>query len=98
MRSIHCLKTWPGYFGPVLDGSKTFEVRKQDRDFRVGDVLVLQEWEPASKVYTGRVIAKRVTHLMTWMIESGHCAMSLGPIEADIETARIAEAIDPRVG
>ncbi len=41
---VHELKTWPESFRAVRAGAKTHEVRKNDRDFRVGDVLVLWEW------------------------------------------------------
>jgi uncharacterized protein DUF3850 len=43
---MHKLKTWPSHFGAVMDGSKTFEVRPADRDFAVGNFLILQEWDP----------------------------------------------------
>ncbi len=43
---IHELKTWPEFWDAVDRGEKTFEVRKDDRGFQVGDVLALQRWQP----------------------------------------------------
>lgn len=57
----HHLKTWPRFYENVASGAKTFEIRKDDRDFNAGDVLVLQEYEPDAKAYTGRECAVRVT-------------------------------------
>lgn len=37
----HELKTWLPYFDAIVDGTKLFEVRKNDRDFQVGDCLRL---------------------------------------------------------
>lgn len=62
--TLHELKTWPPYFGAVADGSKPFEVRKDDRGFTVGDVLWLREWEPATQEYTGRDCHRRVTYVL----------------------------------
>lgn len=53
----HELKILPKYFNRVLDGSKTFEVRNNDRDFQAGDTVLLQEYDPqleGGARYTGR--------------------------------------------
>jgi hypothetical protein len=47
MSKIHYLKTLPVYFDAVRRGDKTFEIRKNDRDFQTGDTLVLKEFDPA---------------------------------------------------
>ena len=46
MANSHALKTLPIYFDAALRGDKTFEVRKNDRDFQTGDTLILKEWDP----------------------------------------------------
>ena len=64
--TTHSLKTWPLYFEAILDGSKTFEIRSSDdRIFSVGDALILQEWDWETQIYTGRLIMKKVTFVMS---------------------------------
>jgi ASC-1-like (ASCH) protein len=41
---IHELKILPQYFNDVQDGSKNFEIRKNDRGFAVGDKIILKEY------------------------------------------------------
>ena len=60
----HVLKTWPEYFGPVWDGKKTFEVRSNDRNYQVGDELLLREYDLLSDEYSGRHIACEVTYML----------------------------------
>ena len=42
----HELKTWADPFEAVWDGRKQYEIRKDDRDFHVGDSLHLFEFVP----------------------------------------------------
>lgn len=60
---VHALKTWPEYFEAVFDGRKTFEIRRNDRDFHEGDLLVLREWDPATEQYTGRMLERTITYV-----------------------------------
>lgn len=61
---IHALKTDIGYFDEVNEGYKTFEVRKNDRPFTPGDNILLQEWAPETKTYTGREWHGTITHIL----------------------------------
>lgn len=60
----HDLKTWPDYYVHLLDGTKTFEYRRDDRNFREGDTLLLREWDPTFERYTGREMTRRVTYIL----------------------------------
>ena len=44
--TVHELKVIPPYLDALVSGSKTFEVRKNDRAYQRGDVLRLREWHP----------------------------------------------------
>jgi Domain of unknown function (DUF3850) len=61
---VHELKSWPCYFEPVISGHKSFELRINDRQFAVGDVLWLREYNDKTEQYSGREIRKRVTYLL----------------------------------
>ena len=63
---IHDLKIWTCFFDDVAEGRKTCELRRNDRPFRVGDYLVLREWDPmlSDANYTGRQVAVEVTHVL----------------------------------
>ena len=77
---IHELKTWKGYFEAVYMGNKTFEVRKNDRDFKEGDILILKEWDNFSKTFTGRKLARNVTYVFeggSFGLEKGFVVMAI---------------------
>ena len=61
---VHFLKIWPPYFQDVVSGIKTFEVRYNDRPYKVGDILWLQEYNPEKKEYTGNFVIAKVTYLL----------------------------------
>jgi Domain of unknown function (DUF3850) len=60
----HELKCWPEFFEPMLLGLKTAELRYNDRDYKIGDVLLLREWEPHDETYSGRECRRLVTHVV----------------------------------
>lgn len=57
----HELKILPTYYNEVENGIKNFELRKDDRDYRVGDYLKLKEW---NNEYTGRVFYVRISYIL----------------------------------
>jgi len=61
---VHELKIWPQYFRDVWAGRKTFEVRRKDRDYRYGDMLVLREFDPKANSYTGNQIVAEITYIL----------------------------------
>lgn len=82
MNFTHKLKTWPRFFADIKSGTKTFELRKYDRPFAVGDKLILQEYDPETQTYTGQEEIRWVTCLYTsddlpFGIEKGYCLMGV---------------------
>lgn len=51
---IHELKILPKYFNEVESRNKCFELRKDDRDYKVGDLILLKEFDNGK--YTGREV------------------------------------------
>jgi hypothetical protein len=77
---IHQLKIIPPYYDRVLLNEKTFEVRKNDRDFQVNDQLELREFDPVKNEYTGRMLIKTISYVLNggqFGIEAGYCVLGL---------------------
>ena len=78
MQKIHELKSWPLFFGMLNGGIKRSEVRKNDRDFELGDELVLREWNPNTMAYSGRVCQMQVINIYACQgLEPGYVVMDL---------------------
>lgn len=45
----HIVKCWPVYFDAIDRGDKPFDVRRDDRGYQKGDILVLKKFEPRGK-------------------------------------------------
>jgi ASC-1-like (ASCH) protein len=73
----HELKLEKDYFGSVLAGFKTFEIRFNDRDYQVGDILVLKEWDWFSESFTGREVEKKITYITNYAQKDGYVVMSI---------------------
>lgn len=75
---IHDLKILPEYFEAVLKGVKTFELRKNDRNFKTEDMLKLREYSNGQ--YTGREVLKRVTYILeggSYGLEEGYVILAI---------------------
>lgn len=78
----HTLKCWPEPFEAMKDGRKPFEIRRNDRDYKVGDILLLQEWRPADEKFTGRELIREVVFILDnprFGIKKGFVVMAVKP-------------------
>ena len=73
----HELKTAPPFFQAVWIGDKPFEIRRNDRNFKERDEVVLQEWDEESGGYTGREIEGFIRYLTTFGQTVGMCVFTL---------------------
>lgn len=64
---IHILKTAREVFGDLTTGAKKAEFRKNDRSFKVGDILYLREYVDCDdyKDYSGNELFYQITHIQT---------------------------------
>ena len=78
MSQVHELKIYPKYFNPILEGKKSFEIRKDDRGFQVGDKVILKEWNNIE--YSGREIHAYINYILDDKfigLAKGYVALSL---------------------
>lgn len=59
----HELKLNRRFFHAVASGKKTFEIRKDDRGYKVGDILILKEWDDIMSNYSGRSCMRQITYI-----------------------------------
>lgn len=74
---IHELKILPKYFERVIKGEKTFEIRKNDRDFQTGDVIILNEFDGVK--HTGGNVKGKITYIFNggeYGLDIGYCIFS----------------------
>lgn len=80
---VHNLKTWPVYFERQKDGTKNFEVRKNDRDFQTGDTFISQYYDPEREVY-GEELRFTISYVLTggqFGIKKGYAVLGLAKEE-----------------
>ena len=96
---VHELKILPKYFNSVVSREKTFELRKDDRGFEVGDILILKEFNPNKKYetiegdeshFSGRKILKEINYILKDETESmglskDYSILGIKPIDEDVE-------------
>ena len=83
----HELKILPEFFQAVKRGDKRFELRKKDRNYQVGDMLILQEWTGGE--YTGDSIARFITYVYNgkgkFGLAEGYCILGIAPLPKEVK-------------
>lgn len=85
---VHELKAWPKGFKEIVQDLKLYELRKNDRDYQVGDELLLREWDPETEEYTGNRCQVKVLYIYvaedtSWGLLPGYCCMSIQKVWCD---------------
>lgn len=78
---IHALKTEQIFFEASAAGTKSFEVRKNDRPFESGDYIALNEW--GEKGYTGRCTLHKIVYILSdpEYCKEGYVVLGMEPCE-----------------
>ncbi|WP_110925911.1 DUF3850 domain-containing protein [Bacillus massiliglaciei] len=75
--STHHLKVYPAYFKALSSREKTFEIRENSHDFKVGDWLILQEFIPEKEEYTGAELVRKITYISNFAQKSNFIVMAI---------------------
>lgn len=81
MVKVHELKIVPEYFRAVKERKKTFEIRKNDRNFKVGEYIDLREYS-GDKGYTGNRLCLKIVYMIEsdWFpqgLKDGYCVLGI---------------------
>lgn len=75
--NIHELKILPQYYYDILENQKRFELRKDDRDYQVDDILALEEWD--GEKFTGNFVQIRIRYILRncpeYGLKAGYCIL-----------------------
>lgn len=87
----HTVKSWTAFFQAIKSGDKTHDMRDMvDRDYRVGDILILNEYDPFKGEYTGDTCRVKITYITSAdtpcafssaALAKGYCILSLKLVE-----------------
>lgn len=99
MVKIHRLKTWPEPFDATQRGDKNFEIRKNDRDYKKGDWLVLDRFSPEMGFSSDRVplVRQAIYVLSGFGLSDGYVAIGLDDC-ATVEIKKVILELAPRRG
>ena len=97
MNASHKLKTDSEVFQAVVEGRKTFEIRFNDRDFKVGDELVLLETIHTGEqmkhgnplLYSGNELRKTVSYVLSgYGLQDGWVILGMSALLSGVEVMR----------
>ena len=88
----HELKCWPPFFDAIAAGAKRHDLRRVvDRDFVVGDRMLLREYDPEARAYSGREQVVEITYITSAerpcalsgnALGDDYCILSIRPLQS----------------
>lgn len=88
---IHKIRIGTAFFADAYSNIKSFELRKNDRGYKAGDILEMMEFEDGR--YTGRMVQKLVTYMLEDYtgLEDGYCIMATSLVNKDGEALQYVD-------
>lgn len=86
MSKIIELKIKPEYFIAVIQGNKTAELRLNDRDYQVNDIIILREFDGTK--YTGHSVCVKITHILSncgFGLQDGYAILSFKLLKREVK-------------
>ena len=89
----HHVKSWKHLYWPIAHGLKTHDLRINDRNYKVGDILILEEYDIEAGEYTGNSTKVQVTYITSNQFP---CAFSSAVLPKDYAILSI-KLVDPPI-
>lgn len=85
-RRAHFIKCIQPFFDDVHRLAKRFEIRENDRNYRDGDNIILREYDPETKKYSGKVMIAVIDYFIkgTVCLKEGYCAFGIVVIDSNM--------------
>lgn len=79
----HELKVNTEYYHRLANGTKTFEIRKNDRDYQVGDTLLLREYLPKEQTICdySQVLHRKIVYMTSYAQQDNYVVLGLEDID-----------------
>jgi hypothetical protein len=85
--AVYNVKSWVPFFQAFKTGAKKHDMRDlKDRNYKVGDILVLEEYDPFKGEYTGDAMRMKITYMTSRdtpcafssaALDNNYCILSL---------------------
>ena len=91
---VHEVKSWPEYFTPISYGYRFHELRRNDRNYKTGDYMLLREFDPILNDYTSDTMMVQITDITSSTtpcaesenaLDPDFCILSIKVVEDDAE-------------
>lgn len=76
----HDLKLDDIYYADSETGKKPFEIRKDDRNYKVGDTITLNRWNRITSEYMGESLERKITYMTDYQQRHGWVVLGLAEI------------------